>query len=63
MTDPVEEYDEFGEIRKPPERTLSSDQKHRIHQTKDLFDGECYLCQRAAKEQHERYWSYWGDDI
>ena len=53
----VEEYDEYGEIKTRPERKLSFDQEHRIHQTKDMFDLNCSLCQEAAKKHVETYWN------
>ncbi len=61
----AEEYNEFGEIikREKPEaileRRLNSHEAHRIHTTKDIFDGECYLCQKAAKQFRA---TWWGDD-
>lgn len=57
----VEEYNEFGEIiKRPPmtevyERGMTSHQLHRIHETKDLFEGNCYLCQKDAKERQKRW--------
>lgn len=53
-----EEYNEYGEIKKDEGRKLSSDQQHRIHETKDLFDMDCVYCQKAAKKMQ----SYWEDD-
>lgn len=56
----IEEYNQYGEIikQKPKavvyERGFTSEQLHRIHETKDYFDGECYLCQRAAQRMLER---------
>lgn len=50
----MEEYDEYGEIK--PVRKLTTDQQHRIHETKDMFDGECYLCQESAKKGIKSYW-------
>jgi hypothetical protein len=58
----MEEYDEYGEIKAKPERILSQDQKHRIHQTKDLFDGECSYCQTDAKKWAQKRGSWWEDD-
>lgn len=55
----VEEYNEYGEIIQQSKSRLSNDQEHRIHQTKDLFVGDCSLCQVAIKNKVE---SYWGDD-
>ena len=55
----MEEYDEYGDIKVSPERTLSFDQKHRIHQTKDLFESDCSLCQQDAAKNIR---SYWHDD-
>jgi hypothetical protein len=49
-----EEYNEYGEIK--PKR-MSFDQEHRIHMTKDIFDGECSLCQIAMKKKIKTYWS------
>ena len=57
----IEEYDEYGDIKRPPERILSQDQKHRIHQTKDLFDGECSYCQQDAKKWQQRHESWWDN--
>lgn len=59
----MERYDEFGEIIKPTpkpiiyERKLDIGQQHRIHETKDLFESECYLCQKAVNKQ-----SHWADE-
>lgn len=49
-------YNEFGEIVKREvqphyERKLTTSDKHRIHETKDLYDSDCPLCQKAE----ERY--------
>lgn len=52
----VEEYNEYGEIKPVPERTLSFDQKHRVHQTKDIFEGDCSLCQQDMKNNVKTYW-------
>lgn len=56
-----EEYDEYGEIiPKPSPREqslrLSADQEHRIHQTKDLFMGDCSYCQSDMKKHIKTYW-------
>lgn len=59
-----ESYNEYGEIvekQEPPvvyERRLDIGQEHRIHQTKDLFDSGCTLCQEYSK----KFNSYWSDD-
>lgn len=55
----IEEYDEYGEIKPVymKEYRLTIDQQHRIHETKDIFDGECSLCQLAAKKHIRTYWS------
>lgn len=60
----TEEYDEFGYIRPQkhndkinPSQRLNSYDQHRIHETKDLFDGDCFLCQEAAKKGIKSYWS------
>lgn len=61
----IEEYNEYGEIIKsnetPPiyERKLTTHQQHRIHQTKDLFEGDCYLCRQDMEKKIQ---TYWGDD-
>ena len=52
-----EQYDAFGDIKRPAPRLLSSDQKHMIHQTKDLFEADCYLCQQAMKKHIKTYWT------
>jgi hypothetical protein len=52
----AEEYNEYGEIKKT-ERNLSFDQQHRVHQTKDVFDSECSLCQQDMKKRVKTYWS------
>lgn len=50
-----EQYNQYGEIvivepvSKPYERTMSSSDQHRIHETKDLFDSSCSLCTLSAK--------------
>ena len=54
-----EEYDEFGEIvakvkPKTYERQLTAYDQHRIHETKDLFDGDCNLCQKQAREREKQ---------
>ncbi len=51
----VEEYNDYGEIKLV--KHLSFDQVHRIHTTKDIFDGECSLCQLAIKKHVKTYWS------
>lgn len=51
-----EEYNDDGSIKPKVKRKLSFDQEHRIHETKDLFDGECSLCQDAAKKGIKTYW-------
>lgn len=33
--------------------------QHHIHMTKDVFDGECSQCQKAAAEHRK---TYWGED-
>lgn len=54
-----EQYDEFGEIveksevNRPYGRTLSTYDQHRIHETKDIFDGDCEPCLKAAR----KYWT------
>ncbi len=53
-----EDYNEYGEIK--TERTLTTDQQHRIHQTKDIFDSDCSYCQSDMKK---RVKTYWADDI
>lgn len=53
----IEEYDEYGEIKLKPERQLSFDQEHRIHQTKDTFVGSCSMCQQDMKKHVQTYWS------
>ncbi len=58
-----EEYNEYGEIIKQEkpivyERTMSPYDTHRIHETKDLFEGSCSYCQQAAKKVR----SFWADD-
>lgn len=56
-----EEYNEYGEIvikqepAKPYMRTLSAYDQHRIHDTKDLFDGDCSYCQDSAKKSQAIY--------
>lgn len=50
-----EQYNEFGEIiqTRPPrtyERRMNAYDTHRIHETKDMFDGNCSYCQQAAKK-------------
>lgn len=45
----TEHYNEYGEIInitpiKPYQRTLSHFDKHRIHETKDLYTSECSYC-------------------
>lgn len=50
-----EQYNEYGEIKEG--RKLSYDQQHKIHMTKDIFDGECSLCQLAMKKHIKTYWS------
>ncbi len=55
----VEQYDDCGDIKSRQERTLSHDQKHRIHQTKDMFDSDCSLCQ---EDMRKRVKTYWKDD-
>lgn len=58
----AEEYNEFGDIvKRPPkpvvyERGMTTHQLHRIHVTKDLFDGGCFLCEEAAKKL-QSHWS------
>lgn len=59
MTEP-EQYNEYGEIIKivkPKiyERTLSGYDQHRIHETKDLFEGDCSYCQAEAKKKRKRW--------
>lgn len=56
-----EQYNELGEIVKP-ERKLDFYNQHRIHQTKDLFVGDCSLCQQDAKKWQQQKGSWWGDD-
>ncbi len=52
-----EHYNEYGEIVKPPEpprpytRTMTGHDLHRIHDTKDLFEGDCTYCQDTAKRK------------
>jgi hypothetical protein len=58
----VEEYNQYGEIIQPKPRTLSTDQKHRIHQTKDMFDGDCSYCQAAAQKWQKQHGSWWSDE-
>jgi hypothetical protein len=41
-----------GETR---ERHLNSHQEHRIHETKDLFEGDCFLCQKVAKVRQSHW--------
>lgn len=53
----TEQYNEYGEIITRPERSLSFDQKHKIHMTKDIFDAECSLCQQAMKKHIKTYWT------
>lgn len=59
----VEEYNDYGEIIKHKEkpvifeRKLNSHQQHRIHETKDLFEGDCFLCQKAMDKGVKSYWS------
>jgi len=53
----IEEYDEYGEVKPVVERKLSADQQHRIHQTKDLFEGDCSYCQSDMKKKLHTYWS------
>lgn len=54
----MEEYNEYGEIiPRAPKRKIDD---HRIHETKDYFDSECYLCQKAM-ENHVK--TYWEEDI
>jgi hypothetical protein len=56
-----EEYDEFGEIIPPKpkqvvyERLLTEDQQHRIHETKDLFEGSCSLCQKDSQKRQAKW--------
>lgn len=50
----TEEYNEYGEIK--PKR-MSFDQTHKIHMTKDIFKGDCSLCQQAMKQHVKTYWS------
>lgn len=57
----TEEYNEFGEIVEPVRR-LDSSQEHRIHQTKDLFEGDCIYCQKEAKKFQEQHQSWWSDE-
>jgi hypothetical protein len=55
-----EEYNDYGEIveKQAPvrsyTRTMTTYDKHMIHKTKDLFDGDCSLCQKWAKEWRKR---------
>lgn len=56
-----EEYDEYGEIIIKPEpvvyeRSMGVHDKHRIHQTKDMFDSNCDLCNDDAKHHRQTYW-------
>lgn len=51
----MEEYNEFGELIQP-ERVLPIQHEHRIHETKDYFDSDCYLCQKAMKLKIKTYW-------
>jgi len=62
----VEEYDEYGEVIKKPQkkavyipgaRNMNTHQLHRIHETKELFDSDCFLCQEYAKAKRKE----WGD--
>jgi hypothetical protein len=53
----AEEYNQYGEIKEKVKQNLSFDQKHIIHQTKDMFDSECSLCQPAMKKHVKTYWS------
>lgn len=52
-----ENYNEYGEIvpftesAKPFTRTMGAYDTHRIHETKDLFEGDCTYCQDAAKKR------------
>lgn len=59
-----EQYNEYGEIVTNPQgRQLSSDQKHRIHQTKDIFDSNCSGCQADIKKfQLQQSWWDNGED-
>ncbi len=41
------------------ERYLNTHQKHRIHETKDLFESGCSLCQKAASKIR----SYWDEGL
>jgi hypothetical protein len=52
----MEEYDEYGDI-KPQVQRLSFHDKHRIHMTKDIFDGDCSLCEQATAKGYKSYWS------
>lgn len=37
------------------ERYLNTHQQHRIHQTKDIFDSDCFLCAKVAKERQSHW--------
>lgn len=56
----IEEYNEYGDIK--PQRKLNTNQEHRIHETKDMFDGDCYLCQKYAKKL-QSYWAEGDEDF
>lgn len=50
-----EEYNQYGELAKkiepikPYMRTMSAYDQHRIHETKDIFNGDCTYCADKAK--------------
>lgn len=57
----TEEYDMFGLIKPKPKEVpkdrMSFDHKHRIHQTKDIFESNCSLCQADQRKRIKTYWS------
>lgn len=52
----IEDYDQYGYI-KPKIKRLAPDHIHRIHLTKDIMVGNCYLCQEAIGKGVVSYWN------
>lgn len=55
-----EVYDEYGQIvkveaRKPYTRVMNTYNLHRIHETKDLIDTNCSMCQKTLDKQQEKW--------